>query len=193
MRPGVLPCREYRRRQIGWSWASQGLRQRLSPLDILPLRALVASAQQNQDLRSAMQVVDAVTRPVGNSHFHDALPDASGVPGISLLHAANSGDDARTRRLQRNGFPPPLWGRAREGGRAMLLRLSGRKSQIGKRGATPHPIPPPQGGRERARPLFWSRPDPPDSYQPSKYAVSTSRPTSSIGQSCNKMLRCSVA
>jgi hypothetical protein len=63
--------------------------------DIPPLRALVASAQQDHNLRSTMQIVDAVTSPVGDTHFHDALTDASGVPGISLFHAANAGDYAR--------------------------------------------------------------------------------------------------
>jgi hypothetical protein len=52
--------------------------------DILSLCALVASAQQDYDLRSAEQIVDPVARPVSDPHFHDTLADASGVPGISL-------------------------------------------------------------------------------------------------------------
>src|SRR6202043_1149246 len=36
----------------------------------------------------------AVTGPVGDPHFRDAPTDASDVPGISLFHAANAGDDA---------------------------------------------------------------------------------------------------
>ena len=42
-------------------------------------------------------------------------------------------------------FPPPLWGRDREGG------IAGTEFV-----ATPHPNPPPQGGREQAVPRGWS-------------------------------------
>ena len=72
-------------------------RQNLSLLDILSLCALVASAQQDHNLRPAGQIVDPVTRPVGDPHFHDTLTDASAVPGISLFHATNAGDYARDR------------------------------------------------------------------------------------------------
>src|SRR5215212_6018339 len=37
------------------------------------------------------------------------------------------------------GFPPPLWGRDREGGKSRAQEFAG----------TPLPIPPPQGWRER--------------------------------------------
>jgi tRNA pseudouridine32 synthase/23S rRNA pseudouridine746 synthase len=40
------------------------------------------------------------------------------------------------------GFPPPLWGRDREGG----------TSQVPEFLTTPHPNPPPQGGREHTEP-----------------------------------------
>jgi hypothetical protein len=63
-----------------WSCASQCLRQFLRLLDILPLRTLVASTQQNHDLRSTMP-----------------LPTLFWCPGISLFHAANAGDYARDR------------------------------------------------------------------------------------------------
>src|SRR5208337_3955536 len=51
-----------------------------------------------------------------------------------------------------NGFPPPLWGRARKGGLAMLFQTSASRAQIAKRRATPHPNPPPPlGVRKDAR------------------------------------------
>src|SRR5208337_5429197 len=46
---------------------------------------------------------------------------------------------------RRNGVPSPLWGRASEGGRAKLCRLSS-EGQIGKRRATPTPTRPHKGG-----------------------------------------------
>ena len=42
---------------------SQGLRQHLCAFDVAGLRALVAAAHQDHDLRSAMQIVDAVSWP----------------------------------------------------------------------------------------------------------------------------------
>ena len=42
-----------------------------------------------------MRIVNAVARPVVDTHFHDALTDAPGVTGISLFHAANASDYAR--------------------------------------------------------------------------------------------------
>ena len=47
--------------------------------------------------------------------------------------------------------PPPLWGRIKEGGRARPRKLF-IDALRGERSATPHPCPPPQGGRERAEP-----------------------------------------
>ena len=40
-----------------------------------------------------LHIVDAVTRAVGDSHFHHPLTDTSDVAGISHLHAANAGND----------------------------------------------------------------------------------------------------
>ena len=51
-----------------------------------------------------MHIVDAVTRPVVDSHFEDAVTDASGVAGIPHLHAANAADNARDRI----GIPEPV-------------------------------------------------------------------------------------
>ena len=48
--------------------------------DTPPPCTLVASAQQNHGLRSTIQIVDTVTRPVSDTHFHDAMTDAFGVP-----------------------------------------------------------------------------------------------------------------
>src|SRR5947207_9579381 len=65
------------------------------PVDILRLRALVAPTQQDHNLCSAMHIVDSVTRPIVDAHFEDAVTDASGVAGISHLHAANAAGNAR--------------------------------------------------------------------------------------------------
>jgi hypothetical protein len=40
-------------------------------------------------------IIDAVTRPIADTHFQDAFTDAFRVPGIALFHAANAGDNAR--------------------------------------------------------------------------------------------------
>jgi hypothetical protein len=42
-----------------------------------------------------MHIVDAVSRPLVDAHFEDALTDASGVAGIPHLHAAHAADNAR--------------------------------------------------------------------------------------------------
>jgi hypothetical protein len=50
-------------------------------------------------------------------------------------------------RRWRRELPPPLWGRAGEGGRANLTEY-GSWRRFGQVSATPLPNPPPQGGRE---------------------------------------------
>ena len=54
-----------------------------------------------------------------------------------------------------DGSPPPLWGRARVGGRTVLISLARRHALTFSVRATPHPGPPPQGGRERAAPSVF--------------------------------------
>jgi hypothetical protein len=65
----------------------------LRPLDVLPLRALVAAAQQDHDLRPAMYVIDAVAGTISDAHFHHAATDAPGITRISQLHTSDAGDD----------------------------------------------------------------------------------------------------
>jgi hypothetical protein len=66
----------------------------LRSLDVLSLRALVATAQENHGPGSVMQIIDTVARSVVDTHFDDALADASGVARIALLQTANAGDDS---------------------------------------------------------------------------------------------------
>jgi len=54
-------------------------------------------------------------------------------------------------KITARAFPPPLWGRVREGGRADLCE-SLQGPTIRGVSATPHPGPPPQGGREFPQP-----------------------------------------
>jgi hypothetical protein len=61
------------------------------------------------------------------------------------------------RRRRRRGLPPPLWGRAGEGGRANLTEC-GSLGRFGEVGATPLPNPPPQGGRESPHSTRCSNP-----------------------------------
>src|SRR5258708_21279047 len=75
----------------------QCLRELLSPLDVLLLRALVSAGQQDHNLCSAMHMVDPLSRPMVDTHFQDAPTDASGIAGISRLHVANAADNARDR------------------------------------------------------------------------------------------------
>jgi len=63
------------------------------------------------------------------------------------------------RRHWRAELPPPLWGRAGEGGRANLTE-NGPLRGFGEVGATPLPNPPPQGGREFQRSIRPSNPCP---------------------------------
>ena len=95
MRPDVPPCRDSRRRQMEPSLASQRLRQHLCAFDVPPLRALVRFRTADHKLGSALKVMDAVSRPVGNSHFRHPCSHASDVAWISLFHAANASDDPR--------------------------------------------------------------------------------------------------
>src|SRR5947207_3412568 len=67
------------------------------PVDILRLRALVATTQQDHNLCSAMHIVNPVARTIVDAHFEDAVTDASRVAGIPHLHAANAADNARDR------------------------------------------------------------------------------------------------
>ena len=88
---------------------------------------------------------------------------ASRITGNTLISRAS-----RRRRAS----PPPLWGRDRVGGRAMPKQLGRpsrgpalRRNAISAPaillrfpfGAPPHPGPPPQGGRECARPFYSPR------------------------------------
>src|SRR5208283_4973344 len=57
----------------------------------------------------------------------------------------------RARAIGRRRSPPPLWVRIKEGGRARPRKLF-IDALRGERSATPHPCPPPQGGRECAQP-----------------------------------------
>jgi len=69
------------------------LRERMSPLDVLRLRALVAATKQDHNLRPTMHIIDAVARTIVDPHFHDSAADAPGVSGIAPLHAAQASDD----------------------------------------------------------------------------------------------------
>jgi hypothetical protein len=75
----------------------QSLRKNPSLLDILTLRALVASAQEDHNLCSAVRIINAVAWPVGDTHFHDSLADAPGVTRISVFQTTNAGNYARGR------------------------------------------------------------------------------------------------
>jgi hypothetical protein len=44
-----------------------------------------------------MHVVNAVTRPVVDTHFQNAVTDAPGIAGIPHLQAANAAHNARDR------------------------------------------------------------------------------------------------
>src|SRR6266404_8044041 len=64
---------------------------------------------------------------------------------FSMAHAHFDarGSYVRRKTLAMSTFPPPLWGRGREGGNSTGFCACG----------TPHPSPPPQGGREQRRRL----------------------------------------
>jgi hypothetical protein len=70
------------------------------------LRALIAATQKHHNLRTAMHIVDPVSRPVVDAHFLDALTNASSVAGIPHLHAANATNNATALAFLRRCSQP---------------------------------------------------------------------------------------
>src|SRR5262249_45165312 len=84
--------------------------------------------------RGDTTVVDAYLSPILRRYVAQVADDLSDGRANAAAHPASEGEMASA-----TSFPPPLWGRDREGG-----------PTDSESATTPLPTPPPQGGREQA-------------------------------------------
>jgi hypothetical protein len=70
----------------------------MSLFDILCLRSLIATAQEDDERLTVLRVVNAVTRTVVDPQLANALADALPVPSESGFQAVETRHDPCTRR-----------------------------------------------------------------------------------------------
>jgi hypothetical protein len=70
-------------------------RQALRLPNVPVLRALVAAAEQDDDLRAALDVVEPLARPEGDPSLHHAFADRLHIAEQAGLHAKDARNDDR--------------------------------------------------------------------------------------------------
>lgn len=76
--------------------------------DVLLLRGLVAAAQKQDQFIALLDEIDAISRPMVDPQFEDALADTLEVAGISHLETGDAPGDPQHGRPVPKPFQPSV-------------------------------------------------------------------------------------